>query len=92
MLMDCPGLVCPEYVEKDAEIERLTMLNTAAKGIIHASGVENERLDNELHALKAATRRVVEAAQGYRECRGMLHGMELDAALADPVLVALRRE
>jgi hypothetical protein len=42
--------------------------------------------------LEAATRRVVEAAQGYRECRGMLHGMELDAALSDPVLVALRRE
>jgi hypothetical protein len=88
--------------EKDAEIERLTMLNTAAKGIIHASGVENERLDNEFHALKAATRRMVEA--GTRLVDAQVNGnpsddgpylnafADLQAALADPVLVGIRRE
>jgi hypothetical protein len=91
--LDCPG--CPACAEKDSEIARL---QSAARVM---SRTINARLA-EVTALQAATRRVVEALLNYRMQHDAIRddNTECDCidcdsgrtALADLVLVALRRE
>jgi hypothetical protein len=99
----CPG--CASCAEKD---QRILSLLEREKSILELSKTARDEKDQRIAALEAATRRVVEVMKSVKqfiengvelgyieplisEPESLLLG-QVKAALADPVIVALRRE
>jgi len=96
-VITCPGITCPDCA--DAAEWHKAIMAEPCEGDVHCTCVPVLRKacaekDAEIATLEAATRKVVEALRIARQyVTPFTYDMEqCDLALADPTLVALRRE